>query len=371
MKFDEKYFSIYEELISEKIYTDLDEDVDMLYEMFFKDLIDAIFRSLKNEEMDPYIEDFHKEVVDKTNDDEERIGTVYRDIFDKNFGSTTSAILKSNTAKEAHKKNPINLYFSVKPNTGQFGGLYRSHNYYVHPTKDKQGYISFCLYSELLEDLLESGWSTEYMENDNSTLKKISPYAIKSIIMHELSHWVRFTKNEGFDVDKKRQKREELLKRKNISYKDIEKFDNEGRIHSTAMDSEIDAVIHEIYRLRKEIVTSNGEDVWNNASLEDLYKVIDIMNTTRVKILNTYNPDRLYGMLSHNDMKKYNKARFDNDIESMNKILKKYRDYVIREFRRFENSLVKRMSRENLLGKNMKTFTKIKDTPLTDKIKVQ
>jgi hypothetical protein len=346
-----KFITLYNKLIlNEKIY-DITDDVDMLYERYFNDVVESIQRSLKDKKRDSLLTSFYDSERGK---------------YNKLLANTDTSILRTEDAKKAHLINPAKLI--IKIGNAGFGS---SGNIYI-PRKEGQDYstINITLYSEQLEvaDMWE--WDIKEILSDNENWYiSINKTNIKSMISHELSHWIRDT--ETGHVTKLFKKKDDVIKRDKWEVEDVDKVLNQRKLLRPLTNYELDAVIHQIAQLKSDI---NDENTWNKLTLNDLYNNISVLSGTREMLLKLYSPDPFY---LDDNFKLYYTAKKDyydlnsKDKERVNRVLTKYRNKVINALKDWEIRLVKRLDRDNLLGKNMKTFTKLEDTPLTKKLKVQ
>ena len=155
----------FKQYLNEKTFS-ISADVDMIYKKYF----------LK------YLKPFHKMKNNDLTDFQNKIWCASKK-GKWDFGTTTSEIFKSRTAKKAHELNPVTLMF----------GAVSDGSFYSY----KEKVISVSLNSDII-DLLVSGRSMDNIKNlmitDRDRFERfkneLSEESVKATIYHELSHWI-------------------------------------------------------------------------------------------------------------------------------------------------------------------------------------
>ena len=243
-----RYKSQYDEsldiLLLEKTY-EIDEDVDYIYDNYFKDIISKIKRTQFN------IEIKNINLFD------------CQGILFKKIGSEE---LKSSECQTAHKFNPIDIYLGTfeigsfyTGNTGMKGFILVSASYSAFQALEEMPY------KELLK--------ITQRNIGNEIRLDISEPTIKSSIAHELSHWLNDSIHNEFITKLIKLSRDndnpDILKLKNLD------------VNLTYF--ELDAQIHSIKQLKRDYI-----DDWNNINLYDLIR----LSPSLTKI---YNDIKKYG----------------------------------------------------------------------------
>lgn len=195
-------------LLVENLYK-ISDQVDLLYDMFFKD---DIIRVNKGD---------------------------YNNIFKRK--ETTSIIFTSDLLKEAHNKNPIKIII----NGNEFNNGYAF--------KDKILYLSINInafnfikdYSSIEDAVNKSGYKQLYNE-----FKEVK---VKASIRHELIHWLDDTFTDVFNKRKIFKTSDDWNKYNKTNYEYFDKF-------------EINSVIGNIYEIKRQ----TDDDLWNKLSFEDM-----------------------------------------------------------------------------------------------------
>ena len=163
-------------------------------------------------------------------------------------GYMTSGDLKSKQAKQAHKMNPMNIYFA-RNNKG---------NYYDPPNRT----IHFSLNIDVINILDDGDFEEDrvkLMVGDayDRFMNELSEGAIKGTIYHELSHWLNDTLHNRNITKVLRQVsdtgKRELMKRGHSS------------VDQTFM--EIDAQVHALKQLKR-----TYSKIWDTLTWEDILK---------------------------------------------------------------------------------------------------
>lgn len=194
----------------------IDNDVDFIYDKFFKF----------------YIDRFNKE-------------NILPDI--SNYGKIQSKELKSKEAVIANKNNPIIIYC----------GVFNNSNY--NPNK-KEVYISFNIGA-----IEKYSKRFSFSKNDLLTIEKqFEESSIKASIYHELSHWLSDSLYNNYLYTL-------IMKTKNININDpkrnekIKKILNSGKMSRDASYYEVDAQVYAIKQLKRD-----NKKEWNNLTFLDL-----------------------------------------------------------------------------------------------------
>lgn len=180
-----------------------------------------------------------------------------------------------------------------------FCGVYSKGNFY-NPSNKK---IELSLHKQVL-NLIFTGRENDIPESQiKSFYQELQPERIKSTIAHELSHWLDDT-NHNFHITN-------VLKiAKELSKPDYIKL-NKKSVNMTYF--EIEAQIHGIKQLKMQ-----NKKTWDELTLADLFFKYTALSSIAKEV--------------------YSYGKEIGDI--------------------WQKMLVKRLSRENLLGKNMRTFAR-------------
>lgn len=283
-------------LLLERLFK-LDKDVDLIYNLAFKQFIDKI--QSKKMSLLAY-DNFSKFPIQKI-------------IRSDKFISKDSRL--------AHKINPIEVICGfIFGNQG--GSVYKPLKTLSKNYEDFNSYPLYVLLNrEVLRDYIENGYSWENYFDKGINLFKIQEYkfnisevGIKETIAHELSHWIDDTKHGRFllkrAIDIEEIKNNELLldKEKNLL---ITKIKKQGKQHPYMIDTEINAIIHSV-----KILKNKKKNEYDSMALSDLFA-----NTA------------IYSLAQ--DV--HNKAGREG-------------------YYKWQKQIITRLSREGLLGKNMKNF---------------
>jgi hypothetical protein len=218
------------------------------------------------------------------------------DIFLKRVRSEE---FKSDDAKEAHESNPIILYINKD-----------SGNSY----SPKRQEIKIGLRTDIIRIFMKHNWDKKaivsYANGDHNILREYSAKKIKGTINHELSHWARDSKTGHInDTLNKASKGGDV---------------KHGKLLDLGTDYEIDAQIHNIQVFYKSINPKR----YNKLTMLDLIRQLPTLNMVRNKYRNLY-------------------------VDTMKfKGRKRIKD----EWIEWQRSILRRLHRENLIGKNMTSF---------------
>jgi hypothetical protein len=212
-----------ENLLSEKL-TDVDTDVDMLYNSFFKDDVEEF----KN------------------------TGIFTRKMFD--YNETTTFILQSQEAKQAHLLNPCKIIINngknfYDPNKKIIGvGVNDSAVNYI--LNNHEG--DFKAAVDSLYDV---------PSQQNNLTKEFNEEKLKGSIHHELAHWIDDTMNNQHL--NKRVNKQIALKRSDL-----------GGIPVNASKMEIQGQIHNVKQLHNKY-----KDMWDEITFHKLLSLSISLNT--------------------------------------------------------------------------------------------
>jgi len=289
----ERYKSL---LLLERLF-ELDRDVDLIYNLAFKQFIDKI--QSKKMSLLAY-DNFSKFPIQKI-------------IRSDKFISKDSRL--------AHKINPIEVICGfIFGNQG--GSVYKPLKTLSKNYEDFNSYPLYVLLDrEILRDFISNNYSWDNLFDKNISLFKVQEYKasisednVKERIAHELSHWIDDTKHGRFllkrAIDIEEIKNNELLldKEKNLL---ITKIKKQGEQHPYMIDTEINAIIHSV-----KILKNKKKNEYDSMTLSDLFA-----NTA------------IYSLAQ--DV--HNKAGREG-------------------YYKWQKQIITRLSREGLLGKNMKNF---------------
>jgi hypothetical protein len=291
-----------EQYLTEKTFN-INKDVEYIYNRCFKGLVDEI----------------HKQTGKDVNFDSDAIMRLVNGKYDwffrrvqKNeiwieYEQLLSEDLPSKSAKEASKVNPTVI----------FCGVFKKGNYYVPQESAKQttkgidrSIISLSLNPSALHFALTGGikepaaQAMEVSGQMKSFRQEFKPQRIKATIAHELSHWMNDTFHNYHITNMLKLARE-------LSDLEINKL---GKKDVNMTHFEIDAQIHGIKQLKRSI-----SKIWNELEIKD--------------VLFRY-----------------------NSLRHMGTVIYKGHGKEIGDI--WQKLLIKRMSREKLLGKNMRKFAK-------------
>lgn len=217
---------IREEILNERL-NEIDSDVNLLYDEYFKESIDSIQRG----------------------------DLITYDTFKKNVSNTL--YLDSEDAKKAHQLNPCPIQINYSSN------FYNPH----------QNIISISIHQEAVRLVLDSKGSIEDAANmlrnqkqRNSFLQEFTEEKIKGSIHHELLHWIDDTFNN-------RHIRKTMMRANELGTKDIKGIP----VNSTKI--EIQGQMGNVKQLYNKFIKLNRLDDWNNLSFIDLTNLLPTLNT--------------------------------------------------------------------------------------------
>jgi hypothetical protein len=209
--------------------TNVDSDVDLIYNRFFKNDVDEI----------------------------KRTNMVNREMFSVDDMSTSE--LKSTESINANKINKCNIIINY-PNKGNF-------------YQPKKSLISLSINQGALEYALDNNGSLKlahshlYGNKANTFLKEFSEERIKGSIHHELVHWIDDTINNSHIYKSLKKTEEKKLK---MVYRNIP-------IDASTM--EIQAQIHNIKQYY-----NKHKDIWDTLSFNDIINSVLTINVVYNKL---------------------------------------------------------------------------------------
>ncbi len=203
-------------IINEKL-TDVNEDVDMIYDTYFKDGYD-------------YINEFDKIDISLFKTD-----------------TITSAELVSPACKKAHLLNPIKIYI----NNADISHI--SNNFYnpfdkIISIRVNNSAIEYANDFESVSDAADNLTDSQ----KNSFLNEFKGSSIKGSIHHELAHWIDDTLNNQHLKKKLQKQKETGVVIKNINFSPME----------------LQAQIHNIVQLKRKY-----EKIWDDLTFEEMIKL--------------------------------------------------------------------------------------------------
>jgi hypothetical protein len=213
---------------------------------------------------------------------------------------TDSSFLKNEDSQKAHDINPIKIYLGIYND----GSYYNEKLQVIYVSMNYSAINIFIQYGQFGKKAIQNALSSE--SSYNSIINEIKSLKIKSSISHELSHWISDSLHNRhikkiIDLAIKLEKPEILL----LKQKDV-----------NMTYFEIDAQIHGIKNLKR-----IKNEIWDALTLTDIFFMYTSLRATLRQIYTKYGKDVLNMWLKN---------------------------------------LIKRMSREDLLGTNMKQFPDIK-----------
>jgi len=210
-----KYIKLYENyLLTEKL-TEVIEDVDWIYEKYFKKGYD-------------YIEENNKL----------NMSLFISDMF-------SSKELISPICKGAHEINPISIYINDKKiNTNNYNPFEKE----IHLGVNKSA-IEYALDFDTLSD------ATNYLDDDRQKIsftKEFKETSMKGSIHHELAHWIDDTFNNEHLKKKLQKQKDSGIRIKNVNFT---KFELQGQIHN-------------ILQLKRK-----WEKIWDTITFDEMVKL--------------------------------------------------------------------------------------------------
>jgi hypothetical protein len=220
---------------------DVDDDVNLIYDMFFKNDIDEI----------------------------ERTGIIKPNMFKTSL--TTTGILRSPKCVEAHNLNPCRIHVNSM--------VHQTNNFY----KPDDSLIGLSIHQEAFSLALDHKGNIFLAAKEipetarKSFFNEFTEHKIKGTIHHELAHWLDDTLhskhisnylNKIFDLpDDKAREAKLLVNMKN--------FEIEGQIHN----------IKQAYDYYKRKFKETGDEKWNwdNLTIDDLIgNIVSLNNVNKI-----------------------------------------------------------------------------------------
>jgi len=233
----------------------------------------------------------------------EKLKKIIKNPYSTTLLYTDSSILKSPQAKLAHDINPITIDLGIYSD----GNFYRPASIVGLSRSNAKGEIQISANASVMSIMLKGKVSTISQKELVRFSNALTPDRIKLSISHELSHWLTDTLHNNVLSNI-------FLKAAELTKLDMVKL---GKKDVNMTHFEIDGQIHGIKQLKY-----NNKDIWDDISLLDLFNMYTSLYTIAKQMNNYYGQDVL-------------------DI--------------------WQKSLIKRMAREKLLGKNMRKFVKPND----------
>jgi hypothetical protein len=214
------------------------------------------------------------------------------------FFQGSSSILKSKDAQAAHLVNPIDIYL----------GIYRSGSFYMPPSMREHPGIQVSLNWSAL-NLLFANQADTLPENELKRFKnEFGQDRAKASIAHEISHWINDSVH-NWNIGTLLKVAAELDK------PDLVKL---GKASVAMTHFELDAQVHAIKQIKSRYLYEWGKKKWDLLTLKDLFEMYTSLHSIATDLNN-------------------------NHPEILNI---------------WQKALIKRLSREKLLGKNMRNFVK-------------
>jgi hypothetical protein len=208
-----------ESILSEKL-TDVDTDVDMLYDKYFKEDIDTI----------------------------ERTGLVTVNMFEK-FETNTS-ILTSPDSIKCHELNPCIIKINVSNN------YYQPNNKIISIGVSKNAYNFVIDYADgNIESAAEAIKYSQGEHQRKAFIKEFTEARVKGSIHHELAHWIDDTLNN-------QHLKARINKAMERNTRDL------GGIPVDATKMEIQGQIHNVKQLYNKY-----KDIWDKISFQDMLEL--------------------------------------------------------------------------------------------------
>lgn len=221
---------IKEEIINEKL-INVETDVDMLYDMFFKKDIDLINQ---------------KQFIPNS-------------VFQNRITSTD--ILKDEKSKLSHQLNPCEIYINYGSN------YYSPTNSLISLSINNSAVVYVNSYNGDLEKAINSLSNYQY----DSLKNEFTEHRIKGSIHHELIHWIDDTLN-NYHITKRINKQ--------IS-------NNTKNLNNIPVDTAKFEINAQIYNIKQ--LNNIFKDVWNELTFNDLIKLSPTLNAINNKLNNHLN----------------------------------------------------------------------------------
>lgn len=240
--------------LNEKL-TDVDSDVDLIYDIYFKNTVDKI----------------------------KKTGSISWDMFDEH--TTDTSILKSPDAIKCHEIKPCKILI----NFGQ------NNNNYYNPEKS---IICFGFSKSAINFIIQDGGGNIYKAADflegyqkTTLIKEFKEEKIKGSIHHELAHWIDDVLHNSHITKYLKIAQEKGTKNLGNVSIDAKKLEIQGQIHN----------IKQLYNKYK--------DIWDSLTFDDMLKfstsLYHIDNKLKGKIRDKWRRDLKTRMARENLLGKY------------------------------------------------------------------
>ena len=207
-------------LISETL-SDIDDDVDMLYNIYFKKDIDKLEQT---------------KIIDKTMFDSYR---------------TETSMLKNQLSVKANELNPCIITINSNNNRKYPGFYYDPNNKIISLSVKSNAYQ----YAEYFNGDINKAYKTLNDKQKKSFILQFKEYRVKSGIHHELAHWLDDTFNN-----------EHIQKHIN---KRINGTINKKLENSFMVNHEVYAMLNGIKQVKRKY-----DDIWDKLTFADLIKLL-------------------------------------------------------------------------------------------------
>lgn len=225
----------YDNFITERILTKIDNDVDFLYSFFKGDL---------------------EEIA--------RTKIITKDMFSKEH-IIDSSELTSELSIKSHKLNPCKIYINHKfPNS--YGHNFYSPKNSKIPIDRNNSTIGISIHKEAINIILYDYNGSIFKANMDipNILDEFESYKIRGSIRHELAHWYDDTLHNNHITK---------MFTRNKSPKDIKKQDT-GNINATPF--EIHAIMQNIYEASQEL-----KYLWEDLTFDELVEMLPSLRTIK------------------------------------------------------------------------------------------
>ena len=283
--------------LTEKTFN-ISKDVKFIYDKYFAPIINEIRKHAWDQKAKKFI--FSKEAINGM------MTGKYSQFFqkiqkhsDSELARLSTGDLPSKESKQAHKVNPVEIHCGAYID-GSWYRPYETAKAYGAST----GIITLSLHHNALHLVLTNQIDYVNQTQIRTFLQEFQSERVKATIAHEISHWMNDTMH-NFNITN-------LLKTaREVNKPDMIKLNKQ---HVNMTHFEIDAQIHGLKQLKMQ----HKKD-WNTLQLKDIYFMYSSLRTIGLLLYDNYGKDV-------------------GDI--------------------WQKMLVKRLHREKLLGKNMKSFAK-------------
>lgn len=292
-QFNENYKeNMYRSFLTERTYN-IKKDVDMIYKKAFKKFVDAF----KKKEITPFI---------------------LKVMLKLPIAVIKSESFTSPDGKAAHALDPISIVCGINDITSHYDPLGKdTDRYSISITPDFEAVIAIIENGydiEKVTDLYDLGNTGSRAMWKKQLEMEVSEIGIKSNISHELIHWIDDVAHGKF-LKARTLKAKDVLDNSllpdDVKEKIINEIMNQGKPHRYMSDTEVNAMIHQIESLKNKL----GKQ-WDTLTLEDVFSQTGLYTLAQ-------------------------------DV---------YSNVGRSGYYTWQKQIVTRLSREKLLGKNMKKF---------------